>query len=57
LNLITPSDWDDDPVPPRRGSRRRDSDFQPPQEHRKIAGSLALAFLVLVAAAAGSSPD
>jgi penicillin-binding protein 1A len=54
LNLITPSDWDDDPVPPRRGSRRRDSDFQPPQQHRKIAGSLALAFLVLVAAAAGS---
>jgi penicillin-binding protein 1A len=54
LNLITPSDWDDDPVPPRRGSRRRGSDFQPPPEHRKIAGSLALAFLVLVAAAAGS---
>jgi penicillin-binding protein 1A len=54
LNLITPSDWDDDPVPPRRGSRRRDSDFQPPQGHRKIAGSLALLFLVFVAAAAGS---
>ena len=54
MNLITPSDWDDDPVPPRRGSRRRDSDFQPPQGHRKIAGSLALLFLVFVAAAAGS---
>lgn len=53
MNLITPSDWDDDPEPPRRGLGRRDSDFHPPQGHRKIAGSLALAFLVVVAAAAG----
>jgi penicillin-binding protein 1A len=53
LNLITPSDWDDDPDPPPRRTRRREPDFQPPQGHRKIAGSLALAFLVLVAAAAG----
>ncbi|HEX4311093.1 MAG TPA: PBP1A family penicillin-binding protein [Acidobacteriaceae bacterium] len=53
MNLITPSEWDKDLEPPRRRSRRRDSDFQPPRGHRKIAGSLALAFLVLVAAAAG----
>ncbi|HUB18537.1 MAG TPA: PBP1A family penicillin-binding protein [Acidobacteriaceae bacterium] len=53
MNLITPSDWDDDPQPPRRRLRRRDSDFHPPPGHRKIAGSLALAFLVVVAAAAG----
>jgi penicillin-binding protein 1A len=53
LNLITPSDWDEDPPPPRRQPRRRDSDFHPPPGHRKIAGSLALAFLVVVAAAAG----
>ena len=53
MNLITPSDWDKDPEPPRRGSRRDDSDFQPPLGPRKIAGSLALAFLVVVAAAAG----
>lgn len=53
MNLITPSDWDEDPPPPRRQSRRRDSDFHPPPGHRKIAGSLALAFLVVVAAAAG----
>jgi len=52
MNLITPSDWDDDP-PPRRRSRRRASDFQPPPGHRKIAGSLALAFLVILAASAG----
>ena len=53
MNLITPSDWDRDPEPPRRRPRRRDSDFRPPPGHRKIAGSLALAFLVVVAAAAG----
>jgi penicillin-binding protein 1A len=53
LNLITPSDWDDDPDPPPRRTRRREPDFRPPQGHRKIAGSLALAVLVLVAAAAG----
>jgi penicillin-binding protein 1A len=52
LNLITPSDWDKDPEPPRRRSSRRDSDFQP-RGPRKIAGSLALAFLVVVAASAG----
>ena len=51
--LITPSDQDDDPVPPRR-FRRRNSDFQPPPDHPKIAGSLALAVLVVVAAAVGS---
>jgi penicillin-binding protein 1A len=54
LNLITPSSWDDDPRPDRRGSRSRDSDFDPEPGHRKIAGSLALAFLVFLAAAAGS---
>ncbi|HVT96573.1 MAG TPA: PBP1A family penicillin-binding protein [Acidobacteriaceae bacterium] len=53
MNLITPSDWDESPPPPRRRPRRRDSDFRPPSAHRKIAGSLALAFLVVVAAAAG----
>jgi penicillin-binding protein 1A len=53
LIRITPSDWDRDPEPPRRRSRRRDSDFQPPNGHRKIAGSVALAFLVFAAAAAG----
>ena len=53
LNLITPSDWDKDPEPPRRRPRRRDSDFHPPPGHRKIAGSLALAFLVVLAAAGG----
>ena len=53
MNLITPSDWDEDPPPPRRQPRRHDSDFHPPPGHRKIAGSLALAFLVVVAAAAG----
>ena len=53
MNLITPSDWDRDSAPPRRRPRRRDTDFQPPRGHRKIAGSLALAFLVFVAAAAG----
>ena len=53
MNLITPSDWDESPPPPRRRSRRRDSDFYPPSGHRKIAGSLALAFLVVIAAAAG----
>ena len=42
-----------DPAPPRRQPRRRDSDFHPPAGHRKIAGSLALAFLVVIAAAAG----
>ncbi|MFZ0275005.1 MAG: PBP1A family penicillin-binding protein [Acidobacteriaceae bacterium] len=52
MNLITPSDWDKDPEPPRRRSSRRDSDFQP-RGPRKIAGSLALAFLVVVAASAG----
>jgi penicillin-binding protein 1A len=54
LNLITPSDWDDDPEPPPRRLRRGDSGFQPGAGRSKIAGSLALAFLVLAAAAAGS---
>ena len=53
MNLITPSDWDNDPDPPRRRTRRSDSDFQPPVGHRKIAGGLALALLVVAAAAAG----
>ena len=52
LNLITPSDWDNDPDPPRRGRRGRDSDFRP-SGPRKIAGSVALAVLVVLAAAAG----
>ncbi len=54
MNLITPSDWDHDPDPPPRWSRRSKSDFQVRPGQRKIAGSLALAFLVIVAAAAGS---
>jgi penicillin-binding protein 1A len=54
LNLITPSDWDNDPDPPPRRSRRGDSGFQPGSGRSKIAGGLALAFLVLVAAIAGS---
>ena len=54
MNLITPSDWGNDPDPPRGWSRGSRSDFQPPRGQRKIAGSVALAFLVLVAAAAGS---
>lgn len=45
MNLITPSDWDDQP--------EDDAGFRPGSGHRKIAGSLALAFLVLLAAAAG----
>jgi len=54
LNLITPSDWDNDPEPPARRFRRSDSPFRPGEGRSKIAGSLALAFLVLVAAVAGS---
>jgi penicillin-binding protein 1A len=54
LNLITPSDWDNDPDPLPRRSRRGDSGFQPGSGRSKIAGGLALAFLVLVAAIAGS---
>lgn len=51
MNRITPSNRDNDPEPLRR---RRESDFRPSSGPRKIAGSLALAFLVVVAAAAGS---
>jgi penicillin-binding protein 1A len=47
LNLITPSPQDDEPAPERPG-------FQPGAGRRKIAGSVALAFLILLAAAAGS---
>ncbi len=54
MNLITPSDWDNDPEPPARRFRRSDSPFRPGEGRSKIAGSLALAFLVLVAAVAGS---
>ncbi len=54
MNLITPSDWDNDPDPLPRRSRRGDSGFQPGSGRSKIAGGLALAFLVLVAAIAGS---
>lgn len=43
MNLITPSDWEE----PEAG-------FRPTSGSRKIAGSLALAFLMLLAAAAGS---
>jgi penicillin-binding protein 1A len=46
LNLITPSDWDDKPEPDDPG-------FRPTSGSRKIAGSVALAFLVIVAAAVG----
>ena len=56
MNLITPSDRDNDPPPSRRRSRRTsgsDTDFQPTPGHRKIAGNLALAFLFFLAAAAG----
>ncbi len=48
MNLITPSSWENDPDS-SDGSR-----FQPGAGRRKIAGSLALAFLVVLAAAAGS---
>jgi len=54
LNLITPSDWDNDPEAPAPRLRRGSSSFQPGAGRSKIAGSLALAFLVLVAAVAGS---
>ncbi|MGA7523928.1 MAG: PBP1A family penicillin-binding protein [Acidobacteriaceae bacterium] len=37
-----------------RSDDDEDDGFRPPSGHRKIAGSLALAFLILVAAAAGS---
>jgi penicillin-binding protein 1A len=47
LNLITPSSWDDEPEPERPG-------FRPGAGRRKIAGSVALIFLLLLAAAAGS---
>jgi len=46
LNLITPSSWENDPSD--------GSGFQPGAGGRKIAGSLAIAFLVVLAAAAGS---
>ncbi|MGA8110119.1 MAG: PBP1A family penicillin-binding protein [Acidobacteriaceae bacterium] len=46
MNLITPSDWDDPPEPD-------DPRFRPTPGSRKIAGSVALAFLVIVAAAVG----
>ncbi|MGB6133060.1 MAG: PBP1A family penicillin-binding protein [Acidobacteriaceae bacterium] len=49
MNLITPSTWDDAPEPDP-GSPR----FRPAAGRRKIAGSVALAFLILLAAAAGS---
>jgi penicillin-binding protein 1A len=45
LNLITPSPRDEEQEPPA---------FRPGAGRRKIAGGVALAFLVLVAAAAGS---
>jgi len=47
LNLITPSPQDDEPEPERGG-------FRPGAGRRKIAGSVAVVFLVLLAAAAGS---
>ena len=46
MNLITPSSWENDPSD--------GSGFQPGAGGRKIAGSLAIAFLVVLAAAAGS---
>lgn len=46
MNLITPSSWENDPS--------EGSGFQPGAGGRKIAGSLAIAFLVVLAAAAGS---
>jgi len=51
-NLITPSP-DDEPQP-FSSRHRRDSGFDPGSGTRKIAGSFALAFLVLLAAAVGS---
>jgi penicillin-binding protein 1A len=51
--LITPEP--DAPEAPRTlGRRTRDSAFDPGSGNRKIAGTVALAFLVLLAAAAGS---
>lgn len=45
MNLITPSSWEKEPEP---------TGFRPGAGRRKIAGSVALAFLILLAAAAGS---
>jgi len=45
LNLITPSSWEEEPEPHR---------FEADAGRSKIAGSVALAFLLLLAAAAGS---
>ncbi len=53
-NLITPSPEDDEPQPPPSRRRRGDSGFDPGSGNRKIAGSFALAFLILLAAAVGS---
>ena len=55
-NLITPSPDDDQPAPERLGRRHRrgDSGFEPPSGSRPIAASILIAFLVLLAAAAGS---
>ena len=52
MNLITPSDRESELELPHRARRGLDSGFQP-SGPRKIAGSLALAFLVFAAAAAG----
>ena len=48
-HLITPGPDDDDSA-----SGRADSRFDPGSGNRKVAGSIALAFLVILAAAAGS---
>src|ERR1700691_5170535 len=56
LSLFPPEPPEPEADGPERtlGRRRRDSGFDPGSGNRKIAGSFALAFLVLLAAAAGS---
>src|ERR1700691_3619708 len=55
LSLFPPEPPEPEADGPERtlGRRRRDSGFDPGSGNRKIAGSFALAFLVLLAAAAG----
>jgi penicillin-binding protein 1A len=54
LTAPPPGDTQSEQAPARRRRRRARSGFDPGRGNRKIAGSIALAFLVLMAAAAGS---
>ena len=55
-NLITPNPDDDQPAPETLGRRHRrnDSGFEPPSGTRKVGAGILLAFLIFLAAAAGS---